>query len=158
MRLWQAIKAFFQVLVGKEDKKKTPAETKEIKKDKSHLLLLKILQEKGRFIDFFQEDISNFTDAQIGAAVRKVHQDCRNELEDLFAIRPLLEKKEGEEITLPEGIDPREIKLVGNVTGKAPYKGKVTHPGWICKKESLPKSLTGLEKKPVLAPAEVEIS
>lgn len=154
MHLIAAFKAFFSTLFSGPKKVEQKPESK---KDRNHLILLQTLQEKGRFVDFFLEDIESFSDAQIGAAVRQVHKECRKELEELFAIRPLLNEKEGDTVTIQEGFDPKEIKLVGNVSGKGPYKGKVAHPGWICKKEALPKALGGLDKKAVLAPAEIEV-
>ncbi|MCD4755860.1 MAG: DUF2760 domain-containing protein, partial [Deltaproteobacteria bacterium] len=38
---------------------------------------LGLLQREGRLIDFLQEDIEPYDDAQIGAAVREVHRGCR---------------------------------------------------------------------------------
>src|ERR1044072_8265170 len=43
--------------------------------------ILAILQRDGRLIDFFTEDIAPYSDQQIGAAVRDLHQSCKNALE-----------------------------------------------------------------------------
>ena len=42
---------------------------------------LAILQRESRLIDFLQEDIAPYSNEQIGAAVRKVHDDAHNALE-----------------------------------------------------------------------------
>ena len=38
--------------------------------------ILAALQREGRLIDFLEEDLSAYEDAQIGAAVRNIHQGC----------------------------------------------------------------------------------
>src|SRR5688500_12565958 len=44
------------------------------------LQLLSLLQREGRFVDFIEEDVANYADAQIGAAARVVHEGCRKAL------------------------------------------------------------------------------
>src|SRR5262249_27976756 len=39
--------------------------------------LLALLQRDGRLVDFLREDVGAYSDAQIGAAVREVHANCR---------------------------------------------------------------------------------
>src|SRR5262245_48893552 len=41
------------------------------------LRVLAVLQRDGRLIDFLEEDIDAYPDAQIGAAVRDIHRGCR---------------------------------------------------------------------------------
>src|SRR5580704_18558237 len=43
----------------------------------SGLAVLSMLQREGRLIDFLKEDMSSFSDAEIGAAARVVHAGCR---------------------------------------------------------------------------------
>ena len=45
------------------------------------LQILGILQRDSRLIDFLMEDISAYSDDQVGAAVRDLHQQCRDSLE-----------------------------------------------------------------------------
>lgn len=154
-----ALKAFFkawknpawaeQLLIG-------PALTEEKKGDHSHLALLSVLQQNGRFIDFIKEDIKPFTDAQVGAAVRKIHEDCANILEDLVTIRPLKEEAEGALIDVQKGYNSSEVKLVGKIKGEPPFKGVLVHKGWKVQKRSLPKNLA-LTPGDIIYPAEVEI-
>src|SRR5262249_34890384 len=42
--------------------------------------VLALLQREGRLIDFLQEPIDAYGDAQIGAAVRDIHRGCRRVL------------------------------------------------------------------------------
>lgn len=124
--------------------------------DPSHLRLLAILQQSGRLIDFLKEDISSFSDAQVGGAVRKIHEDCARIIEELVTIRPIMEEDEGMMMTVPLGYDPLSIKVVGKVKGEPPFKGVLVHRGWKAHKRSLPKK-TGEQSTDVLCPAEVEV-
>lgn len=124
--------------------------------DHSHLRLLQYLQQAGRFVDFLKEDIASFTDAQVGAAVRKIHQDCGKSIEELVTIRPLKDEQEGSSVNIPKGFNPSEIKIVGKVKGEPPYQGILVHRGWKAQKRSLPKKSVD-QNLEVICPAEVEI-
>jgi hypothetical protein len=50
------------------------------------LQLLGLLQRDARFIDFVEEDIAGYADADIGAAARLVHDGCRAALREHFTI------------------------------------------------------------------------
>lgn len=117
--------------------------------------VLAALQREGRLIDFLQEDISSYDDAQIGAAVRNIHTGCRTALQENMEIRPVFREQEGTVVTVPPGFDVRAIRLTGNVAGNPPFKGTLRHRGWQAERIRLP----GAEEKNswVLAPAEVEI-
>lgn len=158
MKLWLAIKAFMAAWQNPERAEQLlqVTEKKKEREDPSHLRLLVLLQQDGRLIDFFKEDITSFSDAQVGAAVRKIHQDCSKSLEELVTIRPLMSEAEGATITVASGYNPAEYKIVGKVKGEPPYTGKLVHRGWKAHKRSLPKC--SLEQAAeVLAPAEVEV-
>jgi len=157
MRFIQAIKAFWTVLMGREVQTSTPQKQKACKKENTHLQLLRLLQEEGRLIDFFQEDISSFSDAQVGAAVRNLHSSCKKIFEENVTIRPVMEAGEGQTIIVEAGYDPLAIKLVGNIKGDGPFSGRLIHAGWKAHKRSLPKSMT-LESQDILQPAEIEVS
>lgn len=124
--------------------------------DHSHLRLLSILQNSGRLIDFLKEDLSSFNDAQVGAAVRKIHEDCGKSLEDLVTIRPVMEENEGVTIKVPPGYDPAIIKVVGKIKGEPPFSGILVHKGWKAHKKSLPKKI-GENASEIICPAEVEV-
>jgi len=114
-----------------------------------------LLQREGRFVDFIKENIDAFEDAQIGAAVRQIHSGCKKVLDENFNIKPLFDKTEGEKISLNENFNPTEVKMSGNVPGKAPYNGKLRHKGWKSDKVKLPKR-TGKVNVNVVCPAEIE--
>ena len=118
--------------------------------------ILSILQNKGRLIDFFQEDITEYPDAQIGAAVRHIHQDCRNALREYVTFAPVMSEKEGEPVIVPDGFDPSEIRLTGHIAGRLPFEGILQHSGWKVTRINLPDPPKG-QKHTVIAPAEVEM-
>jgi hypothetical protein len=120
------------------------------------LQLLGLLQRDARFIDFVEEDIKNYSDADIGAAARLVHDGCRATLREHFTIRPVRDEAEGSRVTLAEGFDASSIRLTGNVVGKAPFNGSISHRGWRVDEVRLPK-LADSHNAKVIAPAEVEL-
>ena len=118
--------------------------------------LLALLQRDGRLVDFLMEDISPYADAQIGSAVRTVHTGCRQVLQQYVSLAPALDAQEGERVTVDATtIEAAKVKLLGNVTGSAPFFGVLRHRGWIVDRLELPPlPSTGLF---VVAPAEVEV-
>ncbi|MCD4755876.1 MAG: DUF2760 domain-containing protein, partial [Deltaproteobacteria bacterium] len=118
---------------------------------------LGLLQREGRLIDFLQEDIEPYDDAQIGAAVREVHRGCKAALKEVFGLSPVLKAAEGSQVEIEEDFDPTRIKIIGNIRGNPPFKGTLRHCGWKFTEVHLPE-WTAKEKTDVLAPAEVEIS
>jgi hypothetical protein len=120
------------------------------------LQLLGLLQRDARFIDFVEEDVAGYTDADIGAAARVVHGGCRTVLREHFTIRPVREEAEGSRVTLPDGFDATAIRLTGNVVGKAPFTGSLSHRGWRVEDVRLPK-LAASHDTSVIAAAEVEL-
>lgn len=121
------------------------------------LTLLSVLQREGRLVDFLEEPIKEYTDQQIGAAVRDVHKDCANALKRMFAIEPLREESEGAQITVASGYDSAEFQLTGTVSGAGPYRGELCHPGWKATKVELPEWTGRDESAQIVAPAEVEV-
>ncbi|KAB0642526.1 DUF2760 domain-containing protein [Burkholderia latens] len=120
------------------------------------LQLLGLLQRDARFIDFVEEDIAGYADADIGAAARLVHDGCRAALREHFTIVPVRDEAEGSRVTLPAGFDATAVRVTGNVVGSAPFTGTVSHRGWRVTDVRLPK-LTGSHDASVIAPAEVEL-
>ena len=118
--------------------------------------MLALLQREGRLIDFIAEDVTPYPDAQLGAAVRSVHQSCRQALERYVKLEPVISSEEDRPVTLEAGFDPASIKVIGNVTGKPPLRGLLRHRGWRAAQVNLP-SLPEGEGRTVVAPAEVEI-
>jgi hypothetical protein len=132
-----------------------PAALQEAQPDAA-LQLLGLLQREGRLVDFLQEDLAGFPDAQVGAAARVVHEGCRKALAEHFEIAPVRGEAEGARITLERGFDAGAVRLVGNVVGEPPFNGALTHRGWRVAAVRLPKVASGHDLR-VLAPAEVEL-
>lgn len=120
------------------------------------LILLSVLQREGRFIDFLQQDIAAFSDAEIGAVTRVVHEGCRRALTHHAELVPVRAEREGTSIKIDAGYDVGSIKLTGNVQGSAPYQGVLRHKGWRAQSVKLPELLDGHDAN-VVAPAEVEL-
>jgi hypothetical protein len=120
------------------------------------LQLLTLLQREARLIDFAHENLAAYADADIGAAARVVHEGCARVLKDHFTIAPVRTEAEGARVTLEEGFDAASVRLTGNVVGKAPFKGTLSHRGWKATDVRLPQ-LAKEHDATVLAPAEVEL-
>ena len=117
--------------------------------------LLAILQRDGRLVDFLQEDLAAYTDAQVGAAVRDVHANCRKALDRYVRVEPVLADEEGSQTTIGTMVDPATVRLVGNV-GQGGGRGTVRHRGWRVGRIELP-PLPAETARLVVAPAEVEV-
>jgi hypothetical protein len=119
--------------------------------------LLAVLQREARFVDFVQESIDAYPDAQVGAAVREVHKGCRAVLDRVLALEPTLDEPERSEVTVPAGADPNRYRVVGNVTGEPPVSGTLAHHGWQATRCELPEWRGSDEATLIVAPAEVEL-
>ncbi len=122
----------------------------------SALQLLSLFQREARLIDFAHENLSIYSDADIGAAARVVHEGCARVLREHFTIEPVRSEAEGARITLNEGFDAASVRLTGNVVGTAPFNGTLSHRGWRAASVTLPQ-LAERHDARVLAPAEVEL-
>ncbi len=133
-----------------------PAPVAQVAPNASALQLLGLLQREARFIDFMQEDIQGYSDADIGAAARVVHEGCRKVLREHFTLTPVRTESEGSRITLPAGFDAASVRLTGNVVGQAPFTGTLNHRGWRATDTRLPQ-LAASHDPAILAQAEIEL-
>jgi hypothetical protein len=120
------------------------------------LQLLALLQREGRLVDFLQQDIASFEDADVGAAARVVHEGCRKALLSHATLEPVRTEEEESRVSVEAGYDPTEVKLTGNVAGQPPFRGVLRHRGWRVRELRLPEPLAGHDFR-VVAPAEIEI-
>jgi hypothetical protein len=120
------------------------------------LQLLGLLQREARLIDFANENITVYGDADIGAAARVVHEGCARVLREHFSITPVRSELEGARVTLAEGFDAASVRLTGNVVGKPPFTGTLSHRGWRAGEVRLPQLAEGHDAR-IIAPAEVEL-
>ncbi len=122
------------------------------------LTFLALLQEKGRLVDFLMDDVTSYSDAQVGAAARVVHQGCQAVLQEHLQIAPIAEDSEGAPVSLEIGYNASDYRLLGQVSGDPPFKGKLVHKGWRATSVKLPRTTTKAGEQPNIAPAQVEIS
>jgi hypothetical protein len=122
------------------------------------LRILAVLQRDGRLVDFLQEEIDAYSDAQIGAAVRDIHRGCRKSLHDYLTIEPIISAVEEAPVQVPADFDPAAVRLLGNVDGKPPFQGVLKHHGWRVRSVHLPVLPVARDDSSVLSPAEVEIA
>jgi hypothetical protein len=132
-----------------------PVETK--KPGEEALRLLRVLQDDARLIDFIQEDIDTYDDAQVGAAARSIHAGCRKALDGRVTLERIFDEDEGDRVSVDAGFDPAQVRLSGNVGGAPPFSGTLQHGGWRAVAVHLPESPGGFDPS-VIAPAEVEIA
>jgi hypothetical protein len=119
------------------------------------LQLLAIMQRDSRLVDFLMEDISAYADDQIGAAVRELHDQCRDSVARYVKLEPVVDGVEGTYAKAPSK-DASVVKFVGNVPAQPPAGGTLRHKGWRATKVDLP-ALAGKQDATVIAPAEIEI-
>jgi hypothetical protein len=121
------------------------------------LTLLAALQREARFVDFVQESLDGYSDAQIGAVARDVHRDCAAVIRRMFALRPAVSHEEGGEVDVPVGFDAGRWRLTGNVTGEPPFHGRLIHPGWEATLCDLPTWTGTASSAKIVSPAEVDL-
>lgn len=167
-RFWFAFACFFRTLFDAEfagrawsvrdsSKELAPAKLESKERDLTPALqLLALFQREGRLVDFLKQDVSGFSDQDVGMAARAVHEGCRKALATHATITPVRTEDEGSSVTLEAGFDASRIKLTGNVSGQGPYGGTLRHKGWQATKLTLPVAVDGHDTS-VLAPAEVEL-
>jgi len=165
MKIGLAVRTLFRVLgdatfarkvkewmdgAGTEAKAPAPAR-------REALTLLATFQREGRLIDFLMEDIKDYNDAQIAAAVRDIHRDCAAAMQRMFDMAPLTDQAEGSAIEVPAGFDPATVHLTGQVAGEAPFRGTVRHHGWKAAKCDVPEWIGRDDSMLVAAPMDVEL-
>ena len=124
--------------------------------DTPALRLLAALQADGRLVDFLLENVDGYSDEEIGAAARGIHEATRKALRDCVVLEPIIQGREDEQVAVSEGFDSGAVRLVGNVHGDPPFRGALKHGGWRATAVTLPVR-RGQDER-VIAPAEVEIA
>ncbi len=166
VRFFLALRAFWRTLVDADFARSLrqlsrgeaalPKPKLEVARPDAALQLLGLLQREGRLVDFLEEDVAQYSDAEIGAAVRVVHEGCRKALREHLSIEPVRSEPEGSRITLEPGFDAALVRLTGNVVGEPPFTGSLAHRGWRVADVRLPQVVAGHDLS-VLVPAEVEL-
>jgi hypothetical protein len=117
--------------------------------------MLSIMQRDSRLVDFLMEDIAGYSDDQIGAAVRELHDQCRDSIARYVTLTPVIDGVEGTYAKAP-GSDANLVKFVGNVPAQPPAGGTLRHKGWRAAKVDMP-GLSARQDATIIAPAEIEI-
>lgn len=154
--LWLTLRSSLMRVIRKDEAK--PQEKREAAADDQRraLHLLSLLQREGRLVDFLGENLQAYDDAQIGAAVRSIQENCQKALNKYLAPEAVIDQNEGDEVTVNPGFDASAIKLTGDVSGEPPFKGILQHRGWRVTGFHLP-TLSGSQDPNIIAPAEVEV-
>jgi len=119
--------------------------------------MLTLLQRDARLVDFLMEDISPYTDAQVGAAIRDVQTQAREALTRYLRLVPVLDGVEGD-FAAAANLAPSEVKFIGNVPADGkPSGGLLRHKGWKAQTVDLPATAAGAAPNRVIAPAELEV-
>ena len=154
--VFKAAQAEASVVPKKKKKDFLDQKIEQERKRRLFLHTLSVLQREGRLLDFFAEDLNQYEDDQIGAAVRSIQDDCKKAVKKYINPVPVIDKEEGDTVTIEPGFDMDAVALVGNVTGEPPFEGVLRHPGWKAAKKELPK-LSDIQDPGIMVPAEVEI-
>jgi hypothetical protein len=116
--------------------------------------ILGILQREARLVDFLMEDISAYSDDQVGAAVRDVQSQSRQALERYMKLEPVIDGVE-DTVVKTAGLDADAFKLVGNLPASGTAaSGVLRHKGWRAARVDLP---APKPNQTVLVPAEIEV-
>ena len=122
------------------------------------VMLLSVLQREARFVDFIQESIDGYNDAQVGAAVREIHRGCQTVLGRMFAPVAIIDQEEGSAVSIQDAASG-QYRLTGNVSqSSGAVSGELMHHGWQATKCEIPKWSGGDDALDVIAPAEVQVS
>jgi hypothetical protein len=122
----------------------------------SALWLLGTLQREGRLLDFLQQNVASFSDEEVGAAARVVHDGCRKTIQQYYELEAATTEQEGARVSLAAGFDPQRWRLTGNISGQPPFRGTLRHHGWVVRQVRTPTVSKALDER-VIAPAEVEL-
>ncbi|HYR20451.1 MAG TPA: DUF2760 domain-containing protein [Myxococcales bacterium] len=166
-RLWLAVVCLFRVIFDPPFAARVAAARQDLDRGPQRpalagplpegtLHLIALLQREGRLLDFCEEDVAKYSDAEVGAAARTVHAGCRKVLRSALALEPVRAEAEGAQVQVPPGFDPGAVRLTGNVIGNPPFTGTLRHHGWKAREVRLPPPPAGQDAT-MLAPAEVEL-
>src|SRR5271155_1504538 len=111
-RIWLALRTFLRIITEPEFAARVESLFSRAPSGPD-LRVLAVLQRDGRLVDFLEEEIDAYSDAQIGGAGRDIHRSCRKSLHDSLTISPVIEGGEEERVKIPADFDPAAIRLVG---------------------------------------------
>ncbi|MCH2210986.1 MAG: DUF2760 domain-containing protein [Fuerstiella sp.] len=120
--------------------------------------LLAAFRRDTRCVDFVQESIDGYNDAQVGAAVRDGHCGFRDVLKRMFDLRPIIDREEDGDILAPDPASAR-WHLIGNMgQSSRTVSGRLLHAGWKSLRCRVPEWSGSSSDTEVVSPAEVQVS
>ena len=117
--------------------------------------LLSALQREARLVDLIQEDLSQYSDAQVGAAARPCLKSCASVLSRLIGLAAVNDAGEGAEVEVADESSAARYQWIGE--GSSP-RGKLIHQGWRATHVDLPKWTGRDQDADIVAPAQVQRS
>lgn len=156
----QTAKKVMASLSDSTDKLPAPKPAPEPPKPKRNeaITLLSALQRDARFVDFIQESIDGYNDAQVGAAVREIHRGCQDVLKRMFSPTPIVDQEEGSSVQVDNAASGK-FRLTGNVSqSSGSASGELMHHGWQTMKCDVPAWSGGDDALSVINPAEIQVS
>lgn len=117
------------------------------------ITLLATLQREARLIDLVKENLSAYSDAQIGAAARPCLQQCAATLERVMSVHPIVTANDGSMIDVPESAGPSRYQWIGEGSGTS---GKLVHHGWKVDQLELPQWTGPHQDSGVIAPVQLQ--
>jgi hypothetical protein len=117
------------------------------------ITMLSALQREARLVDLIQEDLTQFSDAQVGAAARPCLQQCNATLGRLLGLGPVSDAQEGSTVDVSADASPAKFQWIGEGTGTG---GKVIHQGWQATKVDLPQWTGNQDDANIVAPAQLQ--
>lgn len=122
------------------------------------LTLLAAFQREARLVDFLQEPIDGYSDAQVGAAVREIHRGCREVVQRMFAPSAVVNQAEGSLVEVADATSER-YRLSGRSSGagNGTVSGRLAHHGWKADRCEIPQWNGAADAALVIGPAEIEI-
>lgn len=120
--------------------------------------LLAALQRDARFVDFVNEPIDGYSDAQVGAAVREVHKGCKDVIDRMFGLSSVVDRAEGSQVSVDDAASSR-YRLTGSVSqSSGAASGELMHHGWQASKCDVPEWTGDDAGINVVVPAEIQVS
>ncbi len=118
--------------------------------------LLGTLQREARLIDLVQEDLAQYSDAQVGAAARPCLMQCAQTLKRHFALAPVIDAAEGDTVTTQPDASAARLQWVGDSAEASKSQGKLIHHGWLATKVELSEWTGDEADMMIVAPAQVQ--
>ena len=131
--------------------KPTPAPRPPARSDA--ITLLSALQREARLVDLIQEDLSNYSDAQVGAAARPCLQSCATTLSRLLGLSSVSDAGEGATVDIGSDGSPARYQWIGEGNSTS---GKLVHQGWRATQVDLPTWTGDDADANVIAPAQLQ--